>query len=411
MTDSPSHPPGASEELPLEIRRSGRLPRPAWIEINTQALECNLAIVRSSIPANVRWLAVVKDDAYGHGAVTVAKAAVSAGASFLGVTTLEEGAALRAADVEAPILILGERHPDELPFCIEHRLRVSVGDLGIARLLDGIAHRAGLCVPVHLKLNTGMNRFGVRCTEAAPAAVAIRQMPGLILEGIMSHFSMSDEADKTFALEQIQRFSEALESVSRAGLEPGLRHLCNTGGFLDLPQAHLDMVRLGILATGVYPSAVCRHLPGLRPVMSVKARIVATRNLAPGDVYGYGLGFRTESPRRIGVLPLGYGDGFPRLKNSGYALVHGRRAPILGRVAMDAMGIDLTEVPEAAVGHEAVLMGTQGNEEITARDLASWGGTVCYDILAGWRHRLPRITVNPPKSSGSIRSLGTENQT
>jgi alanine racemase len=372
---------------------SANLPRPAWIEIDIHNLRQNVAVIRRSMPLPVRWLAVVKDDAYGHGMVRVARECLLAGASFLGVTTLGEGVTLRDAGIDAPVVLLGDRDLDELPFCLEYRLRVSLGNLRQAQVLDQLAQRAALISPVHLKVNTGMNRYGVDWRDAARMASEIRALQGLRLEGVMSHFSMSDESDKSFAREQIGRFQSTLDEMVRIGLDPGIRHMCNTGGFLDLPQAHFDMVRLGVLPTGVYPSQVCRRLEELQPVMALKAHIVAVQNLQPGEVYGYGLRYRAPGQRRIGVIPLGYGDGYPRLKNCGHVLTCGKRASIVGGVAMDAVGIDLTDIPEAQLGDECVLMGVQGQTFVTARDLATWGQTVCYDILAGWRHRLPRIEV------------------
>jgi alanine racemase len=171
-------------------------------------------------------------------------------------------------------------------------------------------------------------------------------------------------------------------------------HLCNSGGFLDLPQAYFDMVRIGILTLGVYPSSVCRRIPGIEAVMSVKARIAGIQNLQPGDTVGYGMRFVAQSPRRIAVLPIGYGDGFPRVRNQGCALLHGRRAPIVGGIAMDALTVDITDIPEARMWDEAVLMGQQGNEEISVHEVAKLKNSVSYDVLTSWRGRLPRIYVN-----------------
>lgn len=382
-------------------RLASGVPRPAWIEIDLGQLRHNLAVIRRALGSSVRWLAVVKDDAYGHGMVRMARECLSAGADQLGVATAAEGATLRDCGIEAPILLLGDRDPDELPFCLEYRLRVCLSSPEQARVLDRLAHQAAVVTPVHLKINTGMNRYGVNWEEAARTAREIQALPGLFLEGVMSHFSMSDESDKSFALEQIRRFQSALKEMTQAGVNPGLRHLCNTGGFLDLPQAHFDMVRLGVLPTGVYPSRVCRRLDTLRPVMSVKARIVTLRHLGPGDVYGYGLRYRASAPRRIGVLPIGYGDGYPRLRNCGHVLTHGQPAPILGGVSMDAIGIDLSEIPESQPGDTCVLLGTQKEASVTAQDIAGWGQTVCYDILAGWRQRLPRLEIRPETDGDS----------
>ena len=384
--------PTADQDLSFQIR-SGHAPRPAWIEIDLGQLRRNFALINQDKPASLALLSVVKDNAYGHGAEMVAREAVAAGAMMLGVNTLGEGIALRSAGLTVPILVVGERHPDELPFCIQHGLTVSVGDLLIARLLDRLAHEAQCCVPVHLKVDTGMSRFGFPWDTAADAAMEIRRLPGLVLEGMMSHFAMSDEADKSFALQQLSRFEQVLATLKEWKVRLRYRHFCNTGGFLDLPQAHFDLVRLGILPLGVYPSQVCRRIPGLQPVMSLKAKLVTVRTLQPGDTYGYGLRYQAASPRRIGVLPVGYGDGYPRLRNEGCVLVRGKSAPIIGGVAMDAIGVDLTDIPEAQLWDEAVLMGRQGAEEISAHDIARWGRSVSYDVLAGWRARLPRIPV------------------
>ena len=239
-----------------------------------------------------------------------------------------------------------------------------------------------------------MNRYGVRWDETLPLVQKILAEKSLLLEGVLSHFAQSDETEKTFARLQLARFHEALDDLAARGLTVGLRHLCNSGGFLDLPEAHFDMVRLGILPLGVFPSAVCRRIPGLVAVMSVKARLAAIQNLHPGDHVGYGMRYTAASPRRIAVLPIGYGDGFPRVRNQGWALIHGRRAPVVGGVSMDALTVDITDIPEAKLWDEAVLMGRQGDEEITVHDLAQLKNSASYDVLCGWRGRLPRVYLH-----------------
>jgi len=369
-------------------------PRPAWIEIDLARLRANLRLIRRQLPRTVKWLAVVKDDAYGHGALEVARLALEAGAWGLGVGTLEEAMALREAGLAAPILLFGERPEAELEWCVAHDLTVCVNGAhsldALARAAAGFERRA----PVHVKINTGMSRYGVRWDEAAPLFERILAEKSLRLEGVMTHFAQSDEADKTFANLQFDRFGEVLRALERAGVPVALRHCCNSGGLLDLPHAHLDLVRTGILLHGIFPSAVCRRLPGLEPVMSIKARLAGLQTLKPGDVVGYGMRYQAAGPRRIAILPLGYGDGFPRVRNQGCALIHGRRAPLVGGVAMDAFAVDVTEIPAARMGDEAVLMGRQGDEEITAHDLAAVGNTVSYDLLTRWGLRLRRRGVN-----------------
>jgi alanine racemase len=210
----------------------------------------------------------------------------------------------------------------------------------------------------------------------------------------MTHFSQSDETEKTFANLQFARFEEVLRALEQKGVPVKLRHTCNSGGFLDLPHAHLDMVRVGILLYGVFPSQVCRKISGIEPVMSVKAKIAAIQKLKPGEVVGYGMRYTATGERCIAILPIGYGDGFPRVRNEGCALIHGRRAPIVGGIAMDALMVDITDIPQAQMWDEAVIMGRQGGEEITVRDIAKLKNSVTYDVLTNWRLRLRRKSVN-----------------
>jgi alanine racemase len=257
--------------------------------------------------------------------------------------------------------------------------------------LGQLATLAGKRVPVHIKINTGMNRYGVHWSEAAGLAELICSTASLELEGALSHFAQSDETDKSFANLQFARYNEALDTMARRRITVKVRHLCNSGGFLDLPKAHFDMVRLGILPLGIFPSQVCRRIDGIEPVMAVKARIAAIQKLQPGDSVGYGMRYTAPSPRRIAVLPIGYGDGFPRVRNQGFALIHGQRAPLIGGVSMDALTVDITEIPAAQPWDEVVLMGRQGGEEITVHEVARLKNSVSYDILTGWRSRLPRV--------------------
>jgi alanine racemase len=368
--------------------------RPAWVEIDLARLRRNLQLIRADLPKTVQLLAVVKDDAYGHGAIDVSRVALEEGATFLGVATLEEAMALRDAGIKARILLLGERQESELPWCVAYGLTVCINDVHTAVKLARAAAGFERRVPVHVKINSGMTRYGVRWDEAFPLLEAIANEPSLQLEGAMTHFSQSDEAVKDFALLQMSRFDEVMALVRRHQVSVALQHLCNSGGFLDLPEAHRDMVRVGILMYGIFPSTVCRRIEGIQPVMAIKARIAAVQKLLPGEHVGYGMRYTAATPRRIAVLPVGYGDGFPRVRNQGHAIVHGKRAPIVGGIAMDALMVDVTDIPEAQMWDEAILMGEQGGEQITARDVAQLKNSVTYDVLTGWRLRLRRKCVN-----------------
>jgi alanine racemase len=374
-----------SENFPL---------RPAWTEIDLGKLRRNLQLIRRDLPKNVQLMAVVKDEAYGHGALDIARIAVEEGAWGFGLSTLEEATTLRDAGIKAPLLLLGERQEAELEWCVAHKLTVCVNEIHNVRALAKIAAKFGKPVPVHVKIHTGMSRYGVRWDEALPLIERIVAEKSLSLEGVMTHFSQSDETEKAFANLQFTRFSEVLQAMEQRKFSVKLRHTCNSGGFLDLPHTHLDMVRVGILLYGVFPSLVCRKIPGIEPVMSVKAKIAAIQKLKPGEVVGYGMRYTAPSERRIAILPIGYGDGFPRVRNEGAALIHGQRAPLLGGIAMDALMVDITDIPQAQMWDEAVIMGKQGSEEITVRDIAKLKNSVTYDVLTSWRLRLRRKSIN-----------------
>jgi alanine racemase len=368
--------------------------RPAWVEIDLARLRNNLRLIRRDLPQHVRLMAVVKDEAYGHGALDAARLALEEGAWGLGLSTLEEAMTVRDAGITAPLLLLGERQEAELPWCVEHDLTVCINGVHTVRQLAHIAAAQDKRVPVHLKIHTGMSRFGVRWDEALPLIEQIAAEKSLRLEGVMTHFAQSDETEKTFANLQFSRFVEVLRGMAARGISVQLRHTCNSGGFLDLPHAHLDMVRVGILIYGIFPSSVCRRIPGIEPVMSVKARIAAIQKLKPGEVVGYGMRYTAPSERRIAILPIGYGDGFPRVRNTGGALIRGQRAPLIGGIAMDALMVDITNIPGAQTWDEAVLMGKQGGEEISVHDIAKLKNSVSYDVLTSWRLRLRRKSVN-----------------
>jgi alanine racemase len=381
-----------SAQLPLTPAASAQVPlRPAWVEIDLQKLKGNFELIKQDKPGNLQVLAVVKDDGYGHGALPVARTALECGVNFLALSTLEEAMNLRDQGIQCRLLLLGDRQDSELPWCVAHDLTCCVSEADTVEKLGELAARAEKRVRVHIKINTGMNRYGVRWGDAGPLAERIRAEKSLVLEGVLSHFAQSDETDKTFANLQYARFNEALADIGKRGITVSLRHLCNSGGFLDLPHARFDMVRLGILPLGVFPSSVCRRISGIQAVMSVKARIAAIQTLQPGDSVGYGMRYTAAAPRRIAVLPLGYGDGFPRVRNQGCALVHGRRAPLVGGVAMDAITVDITDIPAARLWDEAVIMGRQGEDEISVHEMAKLKGSVSYDVLTAWRARLPRV--------------------
>ena len=366
-------------------------PRSAWVQVDLEQLARNWEILRREVPASVSLMFVAKDNAYGLGAVEAARVALEGHADSLAVFTLGEAQELRDAGITAPILLLGERLADEVPHVLELDLEPCVGSIEMAEAFSRAGRTRGRPVPIHLKVNTGMNRFGFSWRNVDSWGPILKTLPALEFRGALSHFAQSDELDKGFARTQSQRFEGVLKCLSAQDIRPQWIHHCNSGGVLDLPDAHFNRVRVGLLAQGVYPSEVCRRLEGVLPVLSLRARLTAIQELEIGDTVGYGMRWRAERPSRTGVLSVGYGDGYPRLRNQGQVLLHGRRVPIVGGVTMDALMIDLTDVPEAQLGDETVLLGTQGTDCITVQELARLSGTVTYDVLAGFRGRLPRV--------------------
>ncbi len=370
----------------------------AIIEINTGIMRENYRLIFKDKPKQLKVMSVVKDDALGHGIIESSKEAIAVGCEYLGVACLSEALEIRKVFEDVPILVFGERPDNEIPGCVRQNLSIQIQSVTKARLIGEISVDQEKETRVHLKVDTGMGRYGVRWDSAIEAFKAIQGIKGIKLEGIMTHFARSDEADKEYANKQWQRFYGILERLDNKGILPPLIHACNTGGYLDLPQAHGNMVRLGILPTGVYPSKVCRRInmdeQVLKPVMTVKTRIAFLKVLQPGDCTGYGMHFMAEHETKVAVLPMGYGDGYPRLRNKGYVLIKGQKANIIGGNGMDAIMVNVSKIPDVKVGDEVILLGKQEDEEITAVMLSDWAGTVTYDILAGWSKRMDRVFVS-----------------
>lgn len=368
--------------------------RNAWVEIDTVQLAQNFAIIDRYAPAQLKRLCVVKDNAYGHGAITTARLALAHGYCYLAVETINEAYELRQDDIQAPILLFGEASLEELEACVAFNITPCINSAYRAKQLNDLLLQADKTLSVHVEVDTGMSRWGISDTQAVEWITTLAtDYSHLRLEGVMSHFAMSDEADKSFAMHQLARFNQVIQHPDVEALELPYIHMSNTGGLLDLHDAHFTMVRTGILPFGIYPSLVCNQYPGLKPVMSVKAKVMTLRDLSVGDRVGYGMHFTATHPMKIAVLPIGYGDGYPRVRNNGYVLIKGSQCPVVGGNAMDAMMVDVTHLPQVALEDEVVLMGQQGQQYIGPRDLVPWKQTVCYEILTNWRSRLPRIEV------------------
>ncbi len=367
--------------------------RTTYLSIDLSAIRHNLKIMKSRLAPGTAFLAVVKANAYGHGAVPVAQAAIQAGADMLAVAIPEEGIELRKAGITMPILILGTPEEQAAKAVAENHLTQIIYDENHIRPLEQAASASGCEVSVHLALDTGMSRIGVSREQDVERIVRyLNTCSGVRLRGCMTHMACADEDEPEVTEAQIRRFTELCAVADRVHQgEKLIHHGANTASIFRWPELHMDMVRGGIALYG-YPPVP--EASGLRPAMQWITRAAYVKSILPGTRVSYGGTFTAERPTVVMTLPVGYADGYPRLLSGrGYVLVRGRRAPIIGRVCMDQMMVDVTDIPDAAAGDEVVLMGTQGQESITADDLAGMTGTISYEILCSPSARVPRIYV------------------
>lgn len=361
-------------------------------EVDLEALDYNYHQLRQLVPPAVKFLAVVKADAYGHGAVLVSKRLEELGTDFLGVATVKEGAELREGGVHKPILVLSGVYQEEVEAVLAYHLIPMLYRLEIAEALSAAAGKQGTKVPVHIKVDTGMGRIGVLAEEAVAFMNRVRKLENLEIEGIASHFSTADEGNSSFAAEQLERFSRTIEEMKRLNINPPFCHIANSAGLVNLPSAHFTVVRPGIMLYGSYPSPSLKANISLRQVMSWKSRIADLKKVPEGYPISYGRTFVTQRPSIIAAIPVGYADGYHRLfSNRGEVLIKGKRAPVVGRVCMDWTMMDVTDIPGVAVGEEVVLMGSQLGQEITPEEMGEWMGTISYEILCAVGKRVRRI--------------------
>jgi len=367
---------------------------PVWAEVDLAAISHNVHEIRKKASSSAKVMAVVKANAYGHGAVEVSRTALASGADWLGVARVVEGIALRESGIEAPVLVLGYITPEQSVEVVRSRLSQAVYTREMALALARVAATEGLKAKVHLKVDTGMGRIGwVVGSGAAREILELARNPHLEVEGIFTHFAAADMADKKYTLEQYARFMEIIMELRKNGLEIPLRHAANSAAIMEMPETHLDLVRAGIIVYGLYPSAEVDHgILKLRPAMSLKANVAYVKNVPAGFKVSYGCTYTTKAPTVIATLPLGYADGYARLLSSrGEALLHGLRAPVVGRVCMDQVMVDVGHIPGVKAGDEAVLLGRQGDQEISADEVAAKIGTINYEVVCMVSYRVPRV--------------------
>lgn len=373
---------------PGKASEAGRATR---VRVDLDLLDANVRHLARLAGPDGTLMAVVKANAYGHGASMIARAAEAAGAGWLGVATVDEGVRLRAAGVSAPILVLAPASPCEVPAALASRLTLTAGDIASLVLLDAAAGSAGSPLSLHLEVDTGLHRFGIPWEEAVPAMESIQALPNLEVGGLFTHFATADEADRSFYAAQCSHFAEVVTALRARDLAPRLIHRDNSAASLRGRGAEVTMIRAGIALYGLSPSVVVMAQAPLRPVLSLRTEIARVMALRPGDTVSYGREYVAGSSHLAALVPIGYGDGYGRaLSNRGMMLVGGRRARVLGRVCMDQTVIEVPRDVEARVGDEVVVVGQQGGDAISVDELATLAGTINYELVTGLSARLPR---------------------
>ncbi len=369
----------------------------AWVEIDLAALSHNVKQVAGVLSPRTKLMAVVKADAYGHGAVTVAQTALESGASWLGVATVPEGIQLREGGIKAPILILGATHTPEQIQAIAHwQLQPTLCSpkqaLVFANTLKAIKFDSS--IPVHIKLDTGMSRLGTNWEQAAEFVQLVKRLPNLQVASIYSHLATADSPDTTIMREQHKRFEAVIAQITALGIELPCLHLANSAATLTDSALHYDIVRVGLAVYGLYPSTHLQKTIHLQPVLQLKARVTQVKTIAPGTGVSYGHQFIAPRELRLAVVGIGYADGVPRnLSNKMQVLIRGQRLPQIGTITMDQLMVDVSSIPDLQEGEVVTLLGEQGQEQISADDWAKELNTISWEILCGFKHRLPRIAV------------------
>jgi len=375
--------------------------KPNWAEIDLDAIAYNCRQIKKWIGDKTELMAVVKGNAYGHGLVMVAKTALENGATRFATARVDEGVVLRQAGIDAPILVLGYVPAEEMETVVKWRITPPIMHWHTAKAVSEISSSQGVVTPVHVKVDTGMGRFGLMPDEVVDFVKRLIELPGIRLEGLYTQFAVADELDKTYTYKQWDIYKKVLKDIEEAGIHIPIRHVCNSAATLNFPEMHLDVVRCGTAIYGHYPSPVTNHSVPLRPAMSLKSRVGRIRTLPAGSSISYGCTYTTTRPTTVALVPIGFGDGFSRkLSNKGSVLIRETRAPIVGRVCMDQCVVDVSGIPEVQQDDEVVLFGRQDGAEITAEEIASLMDSINYVVLKAVTARVPRVYLKNGKVVG-----------
>lgn len=363
-----------------------------WVEVDLDAIEHNARLLKDRAGRDAELMVAVKANAYGHGAVPVSRAALAGGASRLAVSRTAEGIELRQAGIDAPILLLGYTLPRESDTIVRWNLTPTVNSKPQARALSDAAAAEDRRLPVHVKVDTGMSRYGLLPDEVVAFVRFLSELPGLVLEGLYTHFAVADLADKTFTQHQFEAFQDVIHELEASGFSIPLKHVSNSAATIDLPAMALDVVRCGIALYGLRPSADVKPVIPLEPALTFKSRVARVRTLPVGASISYGRTYVTSASTRVALVPVGYGDGYHRiLSNRGAVLIRGKRAPILGRVCMDQFVVDVSDIPGVRLHDEVVLIGRQDGGHVSAEEVARWAETINYEVTTGLLPRATRV--------------------
>ncbi len=364
----------------------------AWVEIDLSAIKHNIRELKTLLAPQTALMAVIKADAYGHGAVTVARTVIEAGANWLGVATVPEGIELRSSGIESPILILGATYTVEQIEAVAHwHLQPTLGSVEAAKLYS---QTLNCDLPVHIKLDTGMSRLGLSWQQAVEFVQLVHNLPHLQIASIYSHLATAESSDRTVLIQQHQRFETAISQLTAINLPLPCLHLANSAATLTDAKLHYDLVRVGLAVYGLYPAPHLQQAVNLKPVLQVKAKVTQVKTLAPQTGVSYGHKFICDRVTQIAVVGIGYADGVPRnLSNQMMVMIRGKKIPQIGAITMDQLMLDVSAIPNLEPGEIVTLLGIDGNEQISVDDWAKQLNTISWEIVCSFKHRLPRIAI------------------
>jgi len=369
--------------------------RPAWLEINLDNYEHNIKLIKGLLCKKTLLTAVVKADAYGHGAVEISKKALESGADRLAVAVLDEAEELRKSDLpKIPILILGWTPKEQYERVIEHNLIQTVYDYQDVLALNEAAEKMNRKAKIHIKIDTGMSRLGIKPEQGIEFVKKVNELSNIIIEGIYTHFSSADENNKEFTFQQFNIFKDLISKLKESGISIPIKHAANSAAIIDMPELQMDMVRAGIISYGLWPSNEVKRKIDLKAVMSLKSRLAYVKTVEEGTPISYGRTYVTEKKSRVGTIPLGYADGYSRLLSSDFeVIVKGKKVPIIGRICMDQFMVDLSGINSVEKGDVVTLLGEDNGEEITADEMAEKLNTINYEVVSSFTKRLPRVYI------------------